>query len=342
MSLLGMESWDIYATADITDYFTSVGPGAIVAGQGRCGTSAFLGTATNGSGPDAGVVTSEISGYASFAYSPTGFNAVDTFVLGSTGSGAASNWAFINAEANGSISLWKGVNQIIGTQVGQTQAGLLAIGHYSAIGVEFKQGGSGYLRVYVDGLLVADTGIIDMTAPFTDGKPWGRVTWHPIGYIDDLYWGDTAGASPWNAYFGDCHVEGQVVNAPGNYLEWTPSAGIDHVALVDEIPPDQGATYVFSSTPGQREIFGFPAIVPASGSVFGIQLMPNMVKTNFESRTANGLVRVGGSDAALAAYAVATVNWKYYAQVMQVNPVSSAAWTVSTANSMQGGVEVAS
>lgn len=340
MSLLGTASFDVYGTANVTDQFVSVtGPGSIVAGAGRCGTAAWRGTSADGSGPLAGVAATTLSGYASFAYNPEGFSTTPNFNIGQSTS--ANNLAFLRILSNGAIEGWKGVNTVLGGIVCTTAVDLVHTGHYTAIGVEWLISVTGYLRIFVNGVLAADSGTIDMTTTFSSGQ-WDYLSWTPVGFIDDLYWGDTAGASPWNAYFGDCHVEGQVVNGAGTYQEWTPSAGIDHVALVDEIPPDNGATYVSSSTPGQREIFGFPAIVPIAGAVFGIQLMPDMSKTNFDTRQVEGFSRSGGVDSTLPAYTVSNTNFRYYPQVMQVNPATSAAWTISTANAMEGGVEIAS
>jgi hypothetical protein len=341
--LKGMESFDIYETAQINQYFGGAGPGSIEAGAGRCGTAAWHGTAAAGSGPFIGVTDGSIdSGYAAMAYKPVGFNVNANFSIISPDNGFPV--LFIRVLSSGAVDLWKGVNTIIGDFLATTPAGLLSIGTYTHIGVEWKHGASGYLRVYINGLLAADSGIVNTFTSFSGGT-WSSIAFDPEGWIDDLYWGDASGAAPWNAFFGDCHVEGQVARTDaasggGTYKEWAPSTGTDHGALVDEIPPDDGATYVSSPTAGETDTFKFPAIVPLTGPVYAIQLMPNMLKTQFETRTICNCVVSGGTLVTGVTQALAATSFKYYPQIYGPNPVTGAPWTVATANTMEGGVQV--
>lgn len=350
MALKGTASFDVYGTSNITDQFVSCGPGAIVPGAGRCGSAAFHGTTAGGSGPSIGVTTSEISGYAGFAYNPDGFNVTNTFSLGSTGVGAASIWAFLRVNDNGSIALWKGVNYLIGTQLAVTPAGLLSTSHYTHIGWEFKQGTSGYMRVYVNKQLVADTGIVNMLAVFTDGLPFGRIDWTPLGYIDDLYWGDTDASDPLNPWvsilqIGDQHVEGQLpltdaVGGGGTFRDFACSTGTDHGALLDENPPNGDTDYVSSSTLNARESVRYPIIIPTTGGVTSIQHMPNLLKTTFADRLiANGVYSHGALSLGVD-QAPAQTNYKYYPQLFAANPVIAAPWSIADTNAEEAVLKI--
>jgi hypothetical protein len=346
MALLGMEGWDSIAIGDTTDYWQGYDTtnSTLVAGAGRCGTTAFRNIAAVGNGPFIGVTTVVSSGYAGWAYSPEDFSPGNaTFSVENASAG--SPLAFIIVQANGSIDVWKGPNTTLGTFIGSTDPGFISIGHYSHIGFEWNfDAAAGYFRVYIDGVLRYDSGAIDSTNIWTSGQ-WDLLYWHPKGYMDDLYWGDTSGAAPWNAFLGDCHVEENVVQTDavggnGFYRDFTPSAGTDHGALIDEIPPDDGTTYLEADTVSFRESHGCGSIVPGSGTIYGVQVMPNMVKTDAGTRAAACLIRSGGSTATGDIQALAQTNYKYYPDVFQTNPVTGLAWTVSQVNAQEIGVEV--
>jgi hypothetical protein len=341
--LLGMESFDIYDTAHLDDYAVSHGAGAIVAGAGRCGTAAWHGTAADGSGPIYGAPATTLSGFCGFAKDTQGFQSTpDWAVQRSDGT----QLAFLRVLPNGAVEGWKGVNTILGGVVCTTAPNLIHANHYSAIGVEWLISATGYLRIYVDNQLHADSGTVDMTTFYSAGQ-WGLLNFTPSGYIDDLYWGDTAvsATNPWNAYLGDCHVEGQTVNSdavggPGAFREWTPSTGSDQGAVVNEIPPNDGATYLTSNTVGQRSTMTFPSVIPASGSIFGTLLMPNALKTTFASRSIANLLYSGTTLNVGTSQGVAQTNYRYYPQMYAYNPVTGLAWTISEINAMQGGLEI--
>ncbi len=200
------------------------------------------------------------------------------------------------------------------------------------------------MRIYVDGDIQFDSGTINTTNIWTSGQ-WQTLYWQLIGYSDDYYWGDTTGAAPQNAFMGDCHVQGQVAltdadsSGGGTYKEWTPLTGTDHGAMVDEIPPDDGATYVWGSDVGLRETFKFPSIIPTVGTIYGVQLMPNALKTDAGPKEIANLVLSGSLEVG-DTQALATTNYRYYPQTYQRNPATSAVWSVSTVNAMQGGLKI--
>lgn len=343
MAFLMMSSFDIFGTADMTDYFVSVGSGAIVPGAGRCNTAAWTGFSAVGSGPQAGVNATTLSGYAGYAYFPTGFTTLGSFTVLR---GDGTPLCFLRHEPNGSISGWKGFNTILGGVVCQTPAGLVPTGHYSHIGAEWLISTSGYLRIYVNGHLAADSGTVNMTTFFTSGQ-WSILSWTPTGFIDDLYGGDTAvlATNPWAAFLGDLHIEGQLcltdaVGGGGTFREFTPSAGTDHGALLDENPPNDDTDYVESLTVNQRETVKFPSIIPGSGTIYAYQAMPNGLKTTFSGRDVANLIYSGGTLDVGTTLGLAQTNYRYYPQVYGYNPVTGAPWSIAQVNAAENGVKV--
>jgi hypothetical protein len=230
-----------------------------------------------------------------------------------------------------------------------TPPGLIHNNRYSAIGVDWLISTSGYLKIYVDGHLYANSGVVNMHTFYTSGQ-WGLLAWTVNGYIDDLFWGDQNTTNPLDAiaaYPGDAHVQGQLcqtdaIAGGGNFKEWSPSTGTDHGALLDENPPNDNTDYVSSGTVGQRESVKFPAILPASGSIFGIRHLPNAIKTTFATREVVVGTYVGGVESYQAAQALAQTNYRYYPSVHGYNPVAAAAWSVATANLEQALIKISS
>lgn len=347
-----MESWDIYAVGDVTDYFQTVDAGnsTIVAGAGRCSSAAFRNTSAVGNGVTIGVETAVSSGYAAWAHNADAFQVTASFEVQAAD---GSVLMFARVIADGSVDIWKGPNTTLGTLLGATAAGLISAGTYSHIGLEWNfHASTGYARIYINkaqgGSANFASGNTDTTNIWTSGQ-WHTLAWLPKGYIDDLYWGDTVGASPWNAFLGDCRVQGQLaltdaVGGVATYRDFTPSAGTDHGALVDENPPDDATTYLSSATIGHRETLFFPAISISTGTVYAVQLMPNAVKTSAGGRQIQNFIRVSSGSTSLAGqiWSPSQTNYKYYPAVMQTNPAAGgAAWTASTVNTgFEGGIEI--
>lgn len=340
MALLFAESWDVYDTAHMSNIWTGA-DGTIVAGEGRCATAALLNNTS--SGPYIGLNQSGNGGYAGMAYKMTSYNALANFAVSPSDGGIDVSF-FVRVLSDGSIDLWIGPNTTLGTQVCVTDPGLHTVGTYFHLGIEWLLSATGYFKIFVNGVQRTEADFSGNTiSPYNMNPVWNIVSFRPLGYCDDIYVGDLSGPTTGtndDAFMGDVHVEGQVVDAEGFYQDWALSTGTDAVALLDAIPPNDGATYVSSATPGDIISMGFPPIVPASGAVLGIQLMPNMLKTAFATRTVRNIWRYASTDANGATQALAATSYKYYFEVSGGNPVAGAAWTVASANSVEGGVEV--
>lgn len=70
---------------------------------------------------------------------------------------------------------------------------------------------------------------------------------------DDVYLRDPDGETFGQSFWGAEKTFAIVPDADAAPLNWTPSSGTDHFSLVNEIPPDNGATYVESNTVNQKD-----------------------------------------------------------------------------------------
>jgi len=343
MALLGMESFDIYGTADIDDYFTNHGLGSIAGGAGRCGSAAWLGTAAIGSGPDIGVNATTRGGFCGFAMNPNGFSSVACWTINDD----AFPCAFLRSNPDGSLSFWKGPNTTLGTEMIRTAANFVHVGLYTHIGLEWMITSSGYCRIYVNGNLAKDSGTVNMIGNGIFDGQWRTIGFVPSGYVDDCYWGDTNTGDPLNPYgsfLGDTHIEGQncltdAAGGGGTYRDFTLSGGTDHGILLKSNPIDI-TKYVTSSTVGNKETVKYANIIPTTGVVYAIQTMPNAVKNTFSDRHIANIVYNGSTLSLGTDQTLAQTNQRYYPQMYAKNPATSTAWTIATTNASQNGIQI--
>lgn len=347
MALLGAESWDFLGNSDhVEDYWVqdSASTSLITAGAGRCGSPAYCANVVEG-GPRIGVDTTASGGYAGVAYNPATHGAS----ILSIADAIALRHLFFRCTADGGIQVWRGANPTLGELLGSTSPNLLNLGHYSHLGFQWViHPSAGSFTVWVDAVAVLTRSGINTngTGPFQSPGQWRLLEFNPKGCIDDLYWGDSSGAAPWNAFLGDLRVEGQVAltdaaGGGGTYREFDVFDGLggtDHGAVMDDIPPNDDVDYTHTTVAGERETVKFPNITLGSGLVLGVQVMPNMIKTLSGDRQMAVLIRSGGADAQGVSKGIPQTHYKYLAQMFQVNPVSGVAWTAATTNAMEGGL----
>ena len=159
-----------------------------------------------------------------------------------------------------------------------------------------------------------------------------------VNYFDDLYLCDGLGSVN-NTFLGDIRVQALLPTSDGAATDWTPSAGSDHYALVNEVPSDGDASYVASATPGDIDEYGVTPIAVASGTVFGVQVGLYARKDDAGSRNIAPVVRESGTDHVGSDIALGA-SYAYYFQVYDEDPATSAAWTIAGINGDQFGVKV--
>lgn len=307
MALKGFECWDIYHTANIADFWQSAGNSSIVLGAGRCNSDALFNNTNGGDGPIMGVHTSSLGGFQGSAFKPgtLGSGAVAFRVLNIDGGVIL----FTTANTDGSMSWWSGPNTTLGVRMVSTPPNLLSVGRYDHVGYDWMvSGGSSYLRIYINTILYADfSGSITFGGFAPSNKAWKAFELvHPLGgYYDDHYWGDADSSDAENPYtsvaqLGDLRIEGQLPltdadGGGGHYQDFIPNTGTDHGALVREDPPDGDTTYVASGVVGNKETFKYPALSIVSGTVYGVQNMPDVKKSDPGTRLIANLLYEGST-----------------------------------------------
>jgi hypothetical protein len=159
--------------------------------------------------------------------------------------------------------------------------------------------------------------------------------------IDDIYIADTSGSAPQNDFLGDCRVENIVPNGNGNSSQLMGSDGntTDNYLLTDENPNANDDTdYVESGTVGQKDTYNYSSIITTAGTIYAIQTLPTMRKTDAGARSAKTIARLSGTEEDGAEQILGT-SYALTREVRQTKP-GGGAWTVPDINAAEFGVKV--
>lgn len=203
---------------------------------------------------------------------------------------------------------------------------------------------TGRVIIYVDGTNVVDftgntknTGTsnnIDLVR-FKASKYVGAST---LVQIDDLYVCDNTGSTN-NTFLGDVRVQSLVPTGAGSSTQLAPTGSANNWQNVSEVPYNN-ATYNASSTVGQTDLYTLGDLTAGTTGVFATQSVAHMQKSDAGTGNVKVAIKSGAStyyDPTQSLGSTVTA----YATVRETNPATSAAWTVSDANALEAGVEVA-
>jgi len=159
---------------------------------------------------------------------------------------------------------------------------------------------------------------------------------------DDLYILDTTGAAPQNDQLGDCRIDVSRPTAEGTYSAFTPSAGTDNSANVDDTSPDGDGTYNSSGAVGDRDSFGMGAMTDVGGAtIYGVQANVIARKDASGTRKVRAFTRPVGTNYFGSSQSLST-SYLDYREIWQTNPETSSPWAEAEVNASQFGYEVAS
>ncbi len=124
--------------------------------------------------------------------------------------------------------------------------------------------------------------------------------------------------------------------AAGAHAAFAPNPGTDHGANVDDVTPDDDATYNSSATPGDRDSYRYDTLPISGATVVALAVVPYVKQTDAGVRTGKSFVRVAGTDYDHPhAIDPITTGYEYVEQqIWELNPATSAAWLESEVNAV--------
>ena len=208
----------------------------------------------------------------------------------------------------------------------------------SYVELKLTPGASGHLTAKCDGAVMFDANGNFGTGPANQVQ-FGTSAGYHITY-DDVYICDTTGSRN-NDFLGDTRILSAVPTADGADLQWTPSTGTAHYAVVDEPTPNGDTDYISSAAAGQSDTFTFPALTMPTGYgiVRALQVMVYAKSPVGGVDKIVGLSRIAGVDYPSTPELLVQAVYTGLPALYEVNPATGNPWTLSEINAAEFGLQ---
>ena len=263
------------------------------------------------------------------------------------GDGGTVTHLTIGTDATGKIEVRRGGTTVIATSAAPVITAANPGWHYVEVKATLHDT-TGAVVVAVDGVEVINATGLDTKNGGTEAV-FDAVTFVCNGTstafmarVDDVYICNGAGTSH-NDLLGECRVRALYPSGDGTYSQFVGSDGdsVNNYALVDEASTASPSDYVGSGTVGHRDSYAITDLTETTASVFGVQVVATMSKSDTGVRTANIMVRSGGTDYDDTAATLNTggVTMK---KLYETDPATGVDWTRAGVSALEIGVKVAS
>ncbi len=344
MALLFVDSFDHLASADLfkkwsTPYFGQAP--TIVAGEGRCGSSALYHAHIGGAIKGITVTGTANVGFAGFAF--RGLTNLFGNSMFQVYHGGTVQW-YAYWQVDGSIAIYNGTN----TYVAATPADGLRAGAYAFVEFGWTISATvGAITVRVNNVAVLTATSLNLRASTAPSDAWTGIALvganNATSYVDDLYVCDNTndGLTPaTHTFLGDVRVEYLRPTADGASSAWTVTGGGTHANAVDKDADSTLTTpAITSATPGTRDTNAYSNPSVTSGACFGVQVNLLAVKDTAGPTTIGAVVRHSGTDAVQAASSPSQTTPRYEITTLDRNPVTVGAWTLAQVAAAEFGVD---
>lgn len=229
-----------------------------------------------------------------------------------------------------------------GTMLGETANNALSLSQWQYVEAKiYHHDTAGTVEIRVNGdtvlnLTSQDTknGTTTPNTIFLSGNSYnnGNV------YYDDFYVCNGSGSTN-NDFLGDVRVESILPSGVGSSTDWAPSAG-NNYECVDESTPNDNTDYVSENTTGDHDTYAFSSIGLTSGSIYGVQQLVYANKADAGSRYIKTVCRSGTTDYPNSNTYSVSDTYTYYEDVLEQDPDTSSAWTISGVNAAEFGMEL--
>ena len=156
--------------------------------------------------------------------------------------------------------------------------------------------------------------------------------------LDDIYIFDTNGSTN-NDFIGQAVVQTIVPNGDGS-VAWSRSGGSTNYGNVDETVQNGDTDYVYTSTAAQQDFYNFTNLAANTATVYGLQVNGCARKDDSGARSLKLLTKSGATTSTGSTHSLDT-SYTYYQRVQETDPNTSTAWTKTTVDAAQFGVESA-
>ena len=234
------------------------------------------------------------------------------------------------------------------TLIASSDAGVISINTYQYIEIKvvFSTSSTGSVAVQLNGEnVITVTGI----ATSSSGNNYANVV-GLLGFVgfsggiylfDDLYVCDGSGTVN-NDFLGDVAVQLLLPNGDGSENDFSQVGGTsgENYTSVNEVPPDDDSSYVYSSNPGDIDSYTMTS-VGSPTAIVGVQIVASARKDDSSTR----VLALGFGNSSTFDFDDGnslTSSYLMYTQPYDENPLTSAAWTISDLDDGEIAIKVVS
>lgn len=194
----------------------------------------------------------------------------------------------------------------------------------------------GQVNVWLNGNIEISTGgnIQNGASAAINNLRWDGVT--RTIQVSDWYVKNTIGN------LGQSRVILLLPASDGAHLQWTPSTGVTHFNLVNQVPPGGDVSYVEDTVASDEDCYNFSQLPYIPAAITAVQVSFYARTTDATARTVRSLLRVAGVDETPMAAHNLSSTFLDFADIYVTNPQSGNPWTGNDVNTSQYGVFLAS
>lgn len=337
MSLIFMDGFDHYATADITKKWNATGGSPSVnASAGRRSGGAL--TLTSGTPTISKSITAESSFVIGFAFKTTALPSADHFLCALLDSGTLqcelrfTSTGQLKVTRNGTaVTDGTSTNTIAVDTFYYIEWKVTIADSIAASSCIVKVNGATWLTVATGQDLKNTANTTANSFRFGGSNVAGTYT------FDDFYLCNQSGSTN-NNFLGDCRIDTLYPTSDGNYSQFTPSTGTTHYTLVDETTPNT-SDYNESSTLNHIDSYGMGNLPTSPSTIYGVQVCDAALKDDAGARGLSPFIRSSTTDSVGTELALST-GQLYATAIWETDPATSAAWTASGVNAAEVGGKV--
>lgn len=364
MALLFMDSFDHYATADITEKWTQIPTGngnnynPTIGAYGRNSSQGLRSDKTLTSSTYLGLgvaITVAPSGDTCIIGTAVRYNGFSDFY---TGTGFSENYSSppylfyvwnvnepqfaVRPNTDGTLSVFRVASNGTGTLLGTTSVSLQA-NVFAYVEVKVKISDSvGTVDVRINGVSA-----LSLTGQDTQGGTSAAWTSVRMGFtsttttryyvdFDDFVLMDGSGSYN-NDFIGDVTISVLKPNGAGNSTDWTPSAGSNY-QCVDEALVNDDTDYVSSSTLNAKDLYAMEDCA-VGADIRAIQVVTAMRKGTEGPGKIKHVVRSNSTDYDSSEMSLGGTAYSFNRTIWETDPATAAQWTESGWNAAQVGVK---
>ena len=142
----------------------------------------------------------------------------------------------------------------------------------------------------------------------------------------------------WNDFQGDIACVAMPPTSDVTPNQFTPSAGTDHFAMVDEVVPDEDTTYLESSTDAQQCLFAPDALAANISELLGVVLENVSRKTDIDDNQISNFLKVSTTSTVSTPTGL-TTDYTYSRNIYESNPDTAVAWALADWTNISFGFE---